>query len=178
MIEDERITQFLQQVLFETPQHGGRLGLACERGNRILIDAEQHVVRILPGEELQQQFVQVEPAHQSQPLQLRNSPLPFCFMQRAQFGFAGPGQQQRLKRHHQTSQDGFRPACAASDQPHASEIPGKSFHNQAGFPKRVGVQYERRLRIPPLLVARHTGRAGVIRNQGSSVIWGCPPSRS
>ncbi|MPN54918.1 hypothetical protein SDC9_202597 [bioreactor metagenome] len=96
---------------------------------------------------MDQQLVQVIAAEQRLARQERLSALPLGLHQGEHLALARPAYFEWLEGHEQTADGGARPTCAAGEQGHSPEIPGKNFDNQTGFPKGIGVQNVGRLAV-------------------------------
>jgi len=138
----QRIAQFLQQVLLETAQRRGVVALVRQPVQRRAIVVEQLFVRIVARQQVQQQLVQVETAHQRRALQVRLTALPFGAVQRAHLALAEPGQQQRLEVHQHAAQRRPGPARAARHDRQPAVLTAEYVEDQAGLAERIAVQHE------------------------------------
>ena len=148
-IERQRVAGFLQELLLEAPQGDRMLAAIAELVERGAVDFEELFMRVVAREQLQHEFVQIKTAQQAAAFQLRQPALPFRLVQRAQFAFAAPGQQERLECEQHAAQHRSRTARAARNQRDAAVIAGEHLDDQAGFTKWVTMQHEGGLRLVP-----------------------------
>jgi hypothetical protein len=99
-------------------------------------------MRIIAGEELEKQLIQIETADERKAFEGRVAALPFSLMQGAQLGLAGPRQQQRLKGKQHAAQRRSRAARAARDQCHSSHVACEGLYDETGLTEWIAVQHE------------------------------------
>ena len=148
----QRVAQLRQQPQLEAPQHRALLRgrrRRAQRGQRVVVVAEQRRVGVFARQQLQQQFVQIESAQQRRAARKRQAATPFRLEQRLELAGPRPRQRDRLERLQQAARLGPRPLGAARHHRHATVSGGERLDDQAGFAVRVGVQHERRLVVSP-----------------------------
>ena len=97
-------------------------------------------MRIFPGQQTNEQFIQIVAAQQCLTLQKGLPPKPFCTRQRTNFSLAKPPQGQRMERQQYPSHGGTRTSRTTSDHRDASSILGKHLDQQAGLLVRLRMQ--------------------------------------
>jgi len=118
-----------------------------QAGEHFGIAGKEQLVRVLARQKVHQQLVQIVAAEQRLASKQGLAALPFGFHQGQHFALAGPADLERLEGHQQAANRCPWTARTARQQGHATEITGKYFDNETGFPKRVGMQDVGRLAI-------------------------------
>ena len=152
----QRVSQLGEERELELPQHRCLLASARKLGQRRLVMGEQVAMRVLAGQELQQQFVEVEAADQRRPADPRQASAPFGPEQCLQLALPRPGQEQRLESLQQAAQFGARPLGAARHQRDPSVLCREGLHDEAGLAIGERVQDEGRL----IVAAQRLGACG------------------
>ena len=149
-IECRQETDFLQQQQFEGAQCGCLGGtlrsavVARQHLDHARIHIEQGRVRIVPGQQAQQQFVEVITRHQRLAGRHHMATHPLGALERADFGIAAVSQLQRLQRQQHGTKIGTRPLGAFRHQRDAAVVAREHFQDQA--------------RLAPVVAMQHIGR--------------------